>query len=155
MVGSVARMRVSSPMMPSFRGTLKSTRMNTRLPARSRSLIESFGMGVCEQDAVFNRHRNQAQRFVRLVQALPGGAIELPPVQRTFETGPFVVHGATLVWTDVRKEREPRAAAHEEVCPPSFGHDSGQTGKRANRPDSKDYSPFLTSSRSKSTQRFE
>src|SRR5262245_22718906 len=35
-------MRVSSPMTPSLSGTLKSTRMKTRLPRRSRSLIESF-----------------------------------------------------------------------------------------------------------------
>ena len=36
-VGSDARMRVSSPMTPPFSGTLKSTRMKTRSPLRSRS----------------------------------------------------------------------------------------------------------------------
>src|ERR1700712_688182 len=35
--------RVSSPMIPFLSGTLKSTRMKTRWPLRSRSLIESFG----------------------------------------------------------------------------------------------------------------
>ena len=35
-------MRVSSPMRPSLSGTLKSTRMKTRLPFRSRSLIDSL-----------------------------------------------------------------------------------------------------------------
>src|SRR4030095_14951094 len=44
MVGSEARIRVSSSTLPSFIGTLKSTRMKTRLPERSRSLIERFGM---------------------------------------------------------------------------------------------------------------
>ena len=38
-VGSEARMRVSSPIAPFLIGTLKSTRMKTRLPARSRSLM--------------------------------------------------------------------------------------------------------------------
>ncbi len=35
MVGSDARIRVSSPITPFFNGTLKSTRMNARFPARS------------------------------------------------------------------------------------------------------------------------
>ena len=43
-VGSVSRMRVSSVMAPSFSGTLKSTRMSTRLSASSRSRMESFGI---------------------------------------------------------------------------------------------------------------
>src|SRR5882672_5071582 len=38
-------MRVSSPIVPFFNGTLKSTRMNTRWPLSSRSLIESFAIG--------------------------------------------------------------------------------------------------------------
>src|SRR4051794_18983666 len=42
MVGSDARIRVSSPICPSLIGTLKSTRMKTRCPLRSRSRIESF-----------------------------------------------------------------------------------------------------------------
>ena len=41
-VGTDARMRVSSVTTPFSSGTLKSTRMNTRRPARSRSRIESF-----------------------------------------------------------------------------------------------------------------
>src|SRR5215813_4093923 len=114
MVGSVARMRVSSPITPSLSGTLKSTRMNTRLPAGSRSLIESFGMGVCEQDAVFNGDGNHAQRFVRLVQARSRRAIELPSMERTLETGPLVVHRPALVGADVRQEHEPRALPHEK-----------------------------------------
>src|ERR1035437_1081306 len=39
MPGSAARMRVSSVILPSFAGTLKSTRISTRLPRRSRSVI--------------------------------------------------------------------------------------------------------------------
>src|SRR5688572_20461354 len=35
-------MRVSSPITPSFSGTLKSTRINTRAPFSSRSRIDSF-----------------------------------------------------------------------------------------------------------------
>src|SRR6516164_1606435 len=104
MVGSVARIRVSSPITPSLSGTLKSTRMNTRLPARSRSLIESFGMGVCEQHAVFNGYGNHAQRLVRLVQAYSGPAIELPTVERTLEAGPLVVHRPALMRADVRQQ---------------------------------------------------
>src|SRR6185312_15358874 len=48
MVGSEARMRLSLVISwpPFASGTLKSTRMNTRLPRRSRSLIESFGIGL-------------------------------------------------------------------------------------------------------------
>ena len=42
MVGIEDVMRVSSVMVPFLIGTLKSTRMNTRLPRRSRSLIEYF-----------------------------------------------------------------------------------------------------------------
>src|SRR5439155_13159018 len=44
MVGSDARIRVSSAIVPSLIGTLKSTRTNTRLRTRSRSLMESFAM---------------------------------------------------------------------------------------------------------------
>src|SRR5437773_2009644 len=44
MVGSDERMRVSSPMTPSLIGTLKSTRTKTRLPLRSRSVMETFAM---------------------------------------------------------------------------------------------------------------
>src|ERR1700730_7234158 len=43
-VGSVSRIRVSSVTTPSFSGTLKSTRRNTRLPRRSRSLIVSLAI---------------------------------------------------------------------------------------------------------------
>lgn len=42
MVGIAAVMRVSSPITPFLIGTLKSTRMNTRRPRRSRSRIVSF-----------------------------------------------------------------------------------------------------------------
>ena len=45
-VGSAARMRVSSSTLPSLMGTLKSTRMKTRLPFKSRSLIESLGIEI-------------------------------------------------------------------------------------------------------------
>lgn len=50
MVGTVSRMRVSSRIpMPSplslERGTLKSTRMSTRFPVRSRSRMESLSIG--------------------------------------------------------------------------------------------------------------
>ena len=46
MVGSEARMRLSLVIScpPLASGTLKSTRMKTRFPLRSRSLIESLGM---------------------------------------------------------------------------------------------------------------
>src|SRR5262245_59467883 len=117
MVGSVARMRVSSPMTPPLSGTLKSTRTNTRLPARSRSSIESFGMDVCEQDAVFDGHGNQTQRLVRLVQARPRCAIELPAVQRTLEARALVVHGTALVRADVREERESGAVPDKKESP--------------------------------------
>src|SRR5438270_7517425 len=43
-VGKVSRTRVSSVTAPSFNGTLKSTRINTRLPRKSRSLIVSLFM---------------------------------------------------------------------------------------------------------------
>ena len=44
MVGRVSRMRVSSVITPSLIGTLKSTRIKTRLWARSRSRMESLAM---------------------------------------------------------------------------------------------------------------
>src|SRR5580765_5738619 len=44
MVGSDDLIRVSSPITPFFSGTLKSTRMKTRWPLRSRSVMDSFGM---------------------------------------------------------------------------------------------------------------
>src|ERR1700730_7215159 len=46
MVGMVSRMRVSSVITPSLRGTLKSTRMKRRLSVRSRSRIESLDMAT-------------------------------------------------------------------------------------------------------------
>ena len=46
MPGSEARMRVSSVITPSCSGTLKSSRISTRLPARSRSVILRIGMEV-------------------------------------------------------------------------------------------------------------
>src|ERR1041384_7715177 len=39
-------MRVSSSTLPSLMGTLKSTRMNTRLPERSRSRMDNLPIGV-------------------------------------------------------------------------------------------------------------
>src|SRR4051812_27571090 len=44
MVGSAARMRVSSATSPSRRGTLKSTRTSARLPRTSASVTDRFGM---------------------------------------------------------------------------------------------------------------
>ena len=47
MVGSAARMRVSSVTTPSFTGTLKSTRMSARLPcASSSSMVFDVGHGA-------------------------------------------------------------------------------------------------------------
>ena len=43
-VGSDARMRVSSPTTPFSIGTLKSTRMNTRFPRRSRSRMDNLAI---------------------------------------------------------------------------------------------------------------
>ncbi len=44
MVGSAARMRVSSATAPSFTGTLKSTRTSTRLPGGVQ-LVDGFDIG--------------------------------------------------------------------------------------------------------------
>ena len=52
MVGSAARMRVSSVTAPSFTGTLKSTRTSTRLPRASSSsmvLISAMGPSLPRQ----------------------------------------------------------------------------------------------------------
>src|SRR5271165_6320242 len=46
-VGSVSRIRVSSVTTPSFSGTLKSTRINTRLPFNSKSRIVNLFMISC------------------------------------------------------------------------------------------------------------
>src|SRR5216683_2167755 len=48
MVGNDARIRVSSSTLPSLMGTLKSTRMKTRWPARSRSRMDSLGIFDCQ-----------------------------------------------------------------------------------------------------------
>ena len=48
MVGSDARMRVSSPMTPFLSGTLKSTRTNTRRPFSARSRMVRFAMRLAE-----------------------------------------------------------------------------------------------------------
>ena len=45
-VGRAARIRESSVTLPSSRGTLKSTRTKTRLPATSTSRIVSLSMSV-------------------------------------------------------------------------------------------------------------
>src|ERR1700737_2009299 len=47
MLGKDARIRVSSSTLPSLMGTLKSTRMRTRLPARSRSRMDNLGISRC------------------------------------------------------------------------------------------------------------
>src|SRR5205814_9164430 len=41
------RRRVSSAILPSFRGTLKSSRTRTLLPATSTSSKDAFTLGVC------------------------------------------------------------------------------------------------------------
>src|ERR1700761_4171934 len=65
MVGRVSRMRVSSVMMPSLSGTLKSTRMRTRLSVRSRSRIDSLAMSV----RGYPRRRREASIGQRYGQA--------------------------------------------------------------------------------------
>src|ERR1700733_8041588 len=47
MVGRVSRIRVSSITRPSSSGTLKSTRINIRLPLSGRSRMESLDMAGC------------------------------------------------------------------------------------------------------------
>src|SRR6266478_76142 len=64
-VGRVSRTRVSSVITPSFKGTLKSTRIKTRLPRKSTSLIVSLFMASSSQrsvlgtDSVRKRHPQQ------------------------------------------------------------------------------------------------
>src|SRR3954471_10789485 len=114
-------MRVSSPMMPFLIGTLKSTRMNTRLPWSGTSLIESFAMrNISEQDAVLHHHRERRQRAIGLVEAAAGFPIELPAVQRTLEAGALVVDAAALVRTDIGQQGKPFAAPHQKVGPQPF-----------------------------------
>src|SRR5712692_10411590 len=79
-VGSVSRMRVSSVTTPSLSGTLKSTRMNTRLPRRSRSLMVSLVM--------VDAQRVEARKPQR---ALELGRHQLDEVAATARIGPFVV----------------------------------------------------------------
>src|SRR5262249_9144507 len=67
--GSAASMRVSSVTVPSRSGTLKSTRINTRLPGKSRSEMESL--------------------FTILSQGLPHN--ELDQVAEPHAEAPFVV----------------------------------------------------------------
>src|ERR1035437_966720 len=50
MPASAARMRVSSVILPSLAGTLKSTRISTRLPRRSRSVIFRIAMSSSLHD---------------------------------------------------------------------------------------------------------
>src|SRR5260370_41193597 len=45
-------MRVSSDTFPFSIGTLKSTRIKTRFPARSRSAIDNFSIRIATLDAV-------------------------------------------------------------------------------------------------------
>src|SRR5882672_1272805 len=65
MVGSDARMRVSSPITPAFSGTLKSTRMKTRLPARSRSRIESLDKELALESS-FHQQPKEIHAAVRV-----------------------------------------------------------------------------------------
>src|SRR5579884_1750437 len=58
-VGRVSRMRVSSVTTPSFKGTLKSARMKTRLPRRSKSSIVSLFI----EFPCFPEMRPPAERF--------------------------------------------------------------------------------------------
>src|SRR5690606_29812285 len=72
-VGIVAWMRVSLPTTPSFTGTLRSSRINTRLPARSRS----------------------CNRFTVIVSVLPLWCIQLPDcfchIQHTIGKCPLII----------------------------------------------------------------
>ena len=55
MVGSAARMRVSSVTTPSFTGTLKSTRTSTRLP-RGVQPVDGFDVShECSSGCAFRR----------------------------------------------------------------------------------------------------
>ena len=53
MVGSAARMRVSSVTTPSFTGTLKSTRTSTRLPAASSPSMDLMSAMNAPQVVLF------------------------------------------------------------------------------------------------------
>src|ERR1051326_7249587 len=71
MVGSDARMRVSSSTRPSARGTLKSTRTKTRLPCRSRSRIDSV-IARLKPRAALNALRDElAQQVDAAVRVAP------------------------------------------------------------------------------------
>src|SRR5690625_2848596 len=78
-VGNAARMRASLVTLPSLTGTLRSSRIRTRLPARSRSVI-SFTVMV---------------RLLRLCDRSFGLLTKILPVQRYVEhavgVAPFVV----------------------------------------------------------------
>src|SRR5580765_8716472 len=58
-------MRVSSVMIPSFNGTLKSTRMKTRLRTRSRSRMESLAIAAALQ-AFLDHQPEQVDAAVRV-----------------------------------------------------------------------------------------
>src|SRR6267154_419304 len=63
-VGIVSRMRVSSVTTPSFSGTLTSTRIKTRLPRKSRSLIVSLSIYAPVQNiAILRVGRNTLRSF--------------------------------------------------------------------------------------------
>src|SRR5260370_31153821 len=75
-VGRVSRTRVSSAITPSFKGTLKSTRIKTRLPRKSTSLIVSLFMASSSQrsvlgtDSVRKRHPQQRAKRAQNLDAM-------------------------------------------------------------------------------------
>src|SRR5712671_6558888 len=86
-VGSVSRTRVSSLTTPSLSGTLKSTRMNTRLPRKSTSLIVSLFTETAGLDAALTiTMRDEWRDDYRSQKAQPSMASFRKPVQAMRKT---------------------------------------------------------------------
>src|SRR5262250_2561321 len=96
MDGSEARTRVSFSTRPSLTGTLKSTRMRTRLPSSARSSMKSLAMLASLRRAVLLRHEadeiDDAVRVAPLV-VVPGHDLEEPllALQIVLERGGRVI----------------------------------------------------------------
>src|SRR6266568_1110089 len=94
-VGRVSRMRVSSVTTASLRGTLKSTRMKTRLPSRSRSWMVSLSMiqGAASDERLAEGKLNLRPPFVANHSPLSSefGGQQFDQVAATAGVAPLIV----------------------------------------------------------------
>src|SRR3546814_17062319 len=102
MAGTDARMRVASVIWPSFKGTFKSDRINTRLPAKASDLASSDN--VLTVDMFFYRKENKKGGLHRTHQAC---IAEQPAPDLFFRESPLTLPTSGPRWYRACGSRTP------------------------------------------------